>query len=110
MVYTKQYIEANRETINMKRRQKYDSDLRKLEYQQKRESILKHEKEDRANCPLCGLDFRRLYIPRHIATRHKKHTVAQDVTCGRDRSEIDDLSVHLYGSEWVETWSPGQID
>lgn len=98
MTYTKQYIEANRETINMKKREKYSSEQRKAEYQMKRKEILKKGKEDRANCPLCGLDFRRLYIPRHIATRHKKQT-AQNLTCGRDRSEIDDLSVHLYGSE-----------
>ena len=89
MVYTKQYIEANRETINMKKREKYSSEQRKAEYQMKLEEILKNGKEDRANCSLCGLDFRRLYIPKHIATRH----TPKRITCP------DDLSVHLYGSE-----------
>ncbi len=37
----------------------------------KRDEILKKQKEDRQNCPLCGLDFRRLYIPKHIKIRHK---------------------------------------
>lgn len=66
-----EYIEANRETINLKRRQKYNTEIRKAEYQEKREEILKKGKEDRAICPLCRLDFRRLYIKKHIVTRHK---------------------------------------
>ena len=66
-----EYIEANRETINLKRRQRYNTDYRKAEYQEKREEILRKGKEDRANCPLCNLDFRRLYIRKHIVTRHK---------------------------------------
>lgn len=66
-----EYIETNRETINLKRRQKYNTEIRKAEYQEKREGILQKGKEDRALCPLCGLDFRRLYIKRHIVTRHK---------------------------------------
>ena len=71
MAYTREYVEANREKINLKRRQRYNTDYRKVEYQEKREEILRKGKEDRANCPLCGLDFRRLYIKKHIITRHK---------------------------------------
>jgi hypothetical protein len=89
MAYTRKYVEANREKINEKRRVKYSAEDRKAEYQQKREEILRKGKEDRANCPLCGLDFRRLYIPKHIATRH----APKKITCPND------LSVHLYGSE-----------
>ena len=77
MAYTQKYVETNRDKINEKRRVKYSSEVRKAQYQEKREEILKKGKEDRANCPLCGLDFRRLYISKHIATRHNdKHGFA----------------------------------
>jgi hypothetical protein len=66
-----EYIEANRELINEKRRKRYSTEKRKEDYMQNREEILKKCKEDRTNCPLCGLDYRRLYIPQHVVTRHK---------------------------------------
>jgi hypothetical protein len=66
-----EYIEANREEINLKRRKRYNSESRKADYQLKRCEILQKGREDRANCPLCGLDFRRLYIRKHLITRHK---------------------------------------
>ena len=71
MAHTKKYVEANRDKINETRRDKYSSEQRKAEYQLKREEILRKGKEERAICPLCGLDFRRLYIPKHVVTRHK---------------------------------------
>ena len=74
MGYTKEYADKNRESINEKRRMKYSSELRKEEYNKQRCAILEKGRSDRAECPLCGLEFRRLYIPKHIATRHKKNT------------------------------------
>ena len=74
MAYTREYVETNREKLNEKRRVTYCTERRKAEYQRKREEILKSQKDDRANCPLCGLDFRRLYIPKHITIRHNKAT------------------------------------
>lgn len=71
MAYTRKYADANRDLINEKRRAKYSTIDRKLEYKQHREEILRKGKEDRMPCPLCGLDFRRLYIKKHILTRHK---------------------------------------
>jgi DNA repair exonuclease SbcCD ATPase subunit len=71
MAYSKEYLEANREIINQKRREKYDPNARQAYYDRTRVEMLEKGKLDRACCPLCGLDFRRLYIPRHIATRHK---------------------------------------
>lgn len=71
MAYTQKYLDANREKINERRREKYSSKARKSDYADKREEILKKGKEDRAICPLCNLDFRRLYIKKHIRTRHK---------------------------------------
>ena len=65
------YIEANREDINYKRRMRYNSVARKEEYDANRETILLQKKNDRGICPLCKLDFRRLYIKQHIVTRHK---------------------------------------
>lgn len=86
-----EYIEANREIINEKRRNRYCSELRKEDYHQNREQILKKCRDDRMDCPLCGLEFRRLYIPKHIATRHnKKRSLPEEDT--------DNLSVHMYGS------------
>ena len=72
MGYTKEYADKNRESINEKRRMKYSSELRKEEYKKQRCAVLEKGRSDRAECPLCGLEFRRLYIPKHIATRHKK--------------------------------------
>ena len=74
MAYTREYVEANREKINEKRRLNYCNERRKAEYRRKRDEILKKQKKDRQNCPLCGLDFRRLYIPKHIKIRHKVAT------------------------------------
>ena len=71
MVSSASYIEANREIINHKRRMRYDSEARKKEYSENREAILLQKKNDRGVCPLCKLDFRRLYIPQHLVTRHK---------------------------------------
>jgi hypothetical protein len=70
MGYTRAYLEKNREIINQKRRDKYNSDVRKEEYRANREDILAKSKTDRAECPHCGMSFRRLYIPQHIARRH----------------------------------------
>ncbi len=79
MAYTRKYVEANREKINEKRRDKYSAELRKAEYQMKREEILQKGKDDRAICPLCGLDFRRLYIKKHVVTRHKLSTPPENL-------------------------------
>ena len=71
MVSSAAYIEANREIINYKRRMRYDSEARKKEYNENREAILKQKRNDRSECPLCKLEYRRLYIPQHLVTRHK---------------------------------------
>ena len=71
MAYTREYLEKNRDAINDKRRAKYCTEKRKAKYQQTRETLLQKAKGDRACCPLCNLEFRRLYIKNHIATRHK---------------------------------------
>ena len=71
MAYTREYLEKNRDAINDKRRAKYCTEKRKAKYQQKREELLQRSKGDRACCPLCNLEFRRLYIKSHIVTRHK---------------------------------------
>ena len=72
MASSRQYLEANREILNEKRRIRYGSEDRKKEYQENREEILKKKKEDRLACPICNLKYRRLYIKQHIKTRHEK--------------------------------------
>ena len=57
--------------VTNSRRRIYDAEKRKVRYQRTRLEVLRKGKEDRAECPLCGLDFRRLYIKKHIVTRHK---------------------------------------
>lgn len=71
MVYSREYYEKNRTLINSKTRLKYCSETRKKQYNDTRDTVLTRMKEDRATCPLCKLDFRRLYIRKHIHTRHK---------------------------------------
>ena len=71
MAYSKKYMDENQELINQKRRDAYAPRNRKMEYQKNRLCILEAQKKDRAICPLCNLSFRRLYIPKHIETRHK---------------------------------------
>ncbi len=70
MGYTRAYLEKNRELINSKRRDKYNADLRRADYLANREDILAKMRNDRAECPHCGMSYRRLYISEHIARRH----------------------------------------
>ena len=70
MAYTKEYFETNRDAINARRRAKYCSAQRKEQYERNRVEILQKQKEDRAVCEMCGKSVRRLYVHRHVATRH----------------------------------------
>ena len=76
-MYDREYHEANRERINQRHRENYmkhqesRNARRHEDYQCKREEILKKQKEDRAQCPLCHLTFRRVYVPRHMMLRHE---------------------------------------
>ena len=58
-------------SINENRRMNYSSEKRREVYERTRVEVLQKLKEDRAPCPLCGLDFRRLYIRKHLVTRHR---------------------------------------
>ena len=41
-------------------------------YQANKIQILEKIKNDRIECPYCsGITFRRLYLPKHLETRHK---------------------------------------
>ncbi len=59
----------------------YDPAQRKAEYQRNRAVILQKSKTDRVQCPLCKLEYRRLYMPQHIQTRHKIQDVSKVWTC-----------------------------
>ena len=71
MGYSQKYFQLNQNRINAKRRDKYNSERRKAKYQENREQILLKLRQDRCLCPLCGLEYRRLYIKRHLIGRHK---------------------------------------
>jgi hypothetical protein len=72
MVSSQKYLDENREILNEKRRARYSSEERKLDYQKNRIQILEKKKNDREPCPMCGLMYRRAYITTHIKTRHEK--------------------------------------
>ena len=71
MGYSTQYYETNRDLINSKRRQRYDSEARKEEYRLNRVEILQKKRDDRTMCPLCSLSYGRFYLKKHLITRHK---------------------------------------
>ena len=76
MTYNKAYYQANRERICLQSRERYMRDreirnaMRRAKYQVERRRLLDLQKADRTACPLCGLTFRRRYMPRHLSTRH----------------------------------------
>lgn len=89
------YHNANRDSINMKK---------KLLYQKTRVARLEKEKLDKRECPICvGISFRRLYLKKHLLTRHKldPDRVAELLCKPCDKKLEDDnidISTHLYGS------------
>ena len=84
-MYNKEWYEANRDRINKKRRIQYAEDSnginekRRREYIAQREQILQRQREDRKECPLCHLTFRRCYVQKHINTRHMQKNKQADV-------------------------------
>jgi hypothetical protein len=56
------YHVANRDVINVKK---------KMLYQQTRVARLEKEKKDVRACPVCEINFRRLYLKKHLLHRHK---------------------------------------
>jgi len=77
MVYDADYYESNKPHIRRQYRRYYASNAprlnagRRTRYAEAREVRLAKARHDRAPCPLCGLTFRRLYIPKHIELRHE---------------------------------------
>ena len=71
MVYTQKYYDTHRESINAKRRERYDSAARKEEYYLNRDLILQKKREDKAMCPLCSIEYGRFYLRKHLLSRHK---------------------------------------
>ena len=56
------YHQKNKEEINAKKMRLY--------YENK-DAILEKQKADRVECPICKIEYRRLYLKRHLLTRHK---------------------------------------
>ena len=71
MPNSKEYLERNREAINQRRRERYDSDTRKRKYYDDRDNILQKRRADKALCPLCRIEYHRPYLRAHLAGRHR---------------------------------------
>ena len=63
--------ETARQRRNELRREAYDPEVRKKRYAIDRESVSQRSKNMRGLCPLCNMDYRTPYIPRHLVKRHK---------------------------------------
>lgn len=90
----RKYIEKNRENRNAKKRENYMRD---------REKILERSRNDLKVCPICAINYRRLYLPHHMTKRHKieKENLPPDLLCKVvPKKDLggEGLSVHLYGS------------
>ena len=71
-----QWRRANAQRINAQRRLRYletreaDNERRRRVYAEISEALLAKARADRALCPICNKDLRRLYIKTHIQTKH----------------------------------------
>ena len=55
-------------------REKHGERLREMKrqkYQENREAILQKGRNDKQECPICKIEYRRLYLKRHLLSRHK---------------------------------------
>ena len=74
--YKREWRKQNASRVNAQRRARHAeiksqvNAARRHRYAQNAEAVLAKMKADRAECPICGRSCRRLYISRHIATRH----------------------------------------
>ena len=71
MANSRAYLDRNREAINQRRREIYNSDARKRKYYENRDAILLKSRADKALCPLCNIEFHRPYLRTHLGGRHK---------------------------------------
>ena len=46
-------------------------------YAEKREDVLRRMREDRTLCPLCHMPYRRLYLKKHLLTRHLRNSTTE---------------------------------
>ena len=63
--------ERNRDAMNQRRREQYDSDARMRRYYENRGVILQRRRENKALCPLCRIEYRRPYLRTHLVGRHR---------------------------------------
>ena len=56
------YNDTNREILRAKKR---------AWYFQHRDEVLKRQRADKRECPLCTICYRRLYLKTHLENRHK---------------------------------------
>lgn len=90
----RKYIQKNRESRNTKKREEYMRD---------RDKILERSRTDLKQCPICTINYRRLYLPHHMMNRHNIHkeNLPSDLLCKVVQKKDfvgEDLSDHMYGS------------
>ena len=71
MAYDQDYFQKNRDAINKRRRENYNSENRRDVYTAKKSEILSKLKQDRTKCNLCHFDFRTSYLKKHLLSRQK---------------------------------------
>ena len=64
------FYNTHKDEINLKRRQSYDL---------KKDDISKAGKEDVRTCPLCNIDYRRVYLHAHLQNRHKVEALCPSI-------------------------------
>ena len=78
-----QWRRANAQRINAQRRLRYletreaDNARRRRVYSEMSEALLAKQRADRAACPICNKDLRRLYINKHIQTKHADQCILE---------------------------------
>ena len=89
----RRYIEITRESRNAKKREQYVRD---------RDKVLEKSRTDLKQCPICTINYRRLYLPHHMVNRHLIQR--ENLPPGLLRKVVqnkylvgEDLSVHVYG-------------
>ena len=64
------FYHTHKDEINLKRRQSYEL---------KKDAISKAGKEDVRTCPLCNIDYRRVYLRAHLQNRHKVEALCPSI-------------------------------
>lgn len=68
---SKEWTQLNRESINEKRRHRYQLNKEKPDWPEKLAKYLQKKKEAKTLCPHCNILYGNVYLKHHIALRHR---------------------------------------